>query len=190
MAPQRDAAPSHPPYRDRMTSHDPTRSRNTPSADVSRASAALLPLPRRRRRPPLALAAAAIFATGLATHYLLTGWFADALADGLYTALIAVTIVLIAPRLRPWVAATAAFALSAAVELLQLTTLPAALAESVPLSRLILGTTFAPLDLVFYAVAALIVGMLDAAALRARRSTPPVLGVVEEPYSKSGVTYY
>jgi hypothetical protein len=102
-----------------MTSHDPTRSRNTPSADVSRASAALLPQPHRRRRPPFALAAAAIFATGLATHYLLTGWFADALADGLYTALIAVTIVLIAPRLRPWVAATAAFALSAAVELLR-----------------------------------------------------------------------
>ncbi|ONI61902.1 hypothetical protein ALI44B_11895 [Leifsonia sp. ALI-44-B] len=136
-----------------------------------------MPRAHRRRRTPLALAAAAILTAGLATHYLLSGVFADALADGLYTALIAVVILLIGPRLRPWVAASAAFALSAAVELLQLTALPAALAETVPFSRLILGTTFAPLDLVFYAVAALIVGVLDAAILRARRRTSPGLGV-------------
>lgn len=177
MAPQTDVPPHHPPYRDRMTSHDRAPHPSTPSTEPRRASATLLPRAHRRRRTPLALAAAAILTAGLATHYLLSGVFADALADGLYTALIAVVILLIGPRLRPWVAASAAFALSAAVELLQLTALPAALAETVPFSRLILGTTFAPLDLVFYAVAALIVGVLDAAILRARRRTSPGLGV-------------
>jgi hypothetical protein len=177
MAPQTDVPPNHPPYRDRMTSHDRAPHPGIPSIEPRRASATLLPRAHRRRRTPLALAAVTILAAGLATHYLLSGFFADALADGLYTALIAVVILLIGPRLRPWVAASAAFALSAAVELLQLTALPAALAETVPFSRLILGTTFAPLDLVFYAVAALIVGVLDAAILRARRRTSPGLGV-------------
>jgi len=190
MAPQTDAPSSHPPYRERMTSHASAPHPSTPAGDPPRASSALLPPIRRRRRTPLILTAAAIFAVGLATHYLLTGFFADALADALYTALIAVVILLIAPRLRPWIGAAAAFLLSAAVELLQLTALPAALAETVPLSRLILGTTFAPLDLMFYAVAALIVGALDAAILRARRTTPPGLGVQASPSSNSGVTYY
>jgi len=160
-----------------MTSHDRAPHPRTPLLEPHRSSATLLPGAHRRRRTPLAIAAAAILAAGLATHYLLSGFLADALADGLYTALIAVVILLIGPRLRPWVAASAALALSAAVELLQLTALPAALAETVPFSRLILGTTFAPLDLVFYAVAALIVGVLDAAARRARRPSPPGLGV-------------
>lgn len=177
MAPQTDVPPSHPPYRDRMTSHDRDPHPSIPSSAPRRPSATLVPRENGRRRAPIAIAAAAILAAGLATHYFLTGFFADALADGLYTALVAVVLLLIAPRLLPWVAATTAFALSAAVELLQLTALPAALAEIVPLSRLILGTTFAPLDLVFYAVAALIVGALDAATLRARRPTPPGLGV-------------
>jgi hypothetical protein len=177
MAPQTDVPPNHPPYRDRMTSHDRAPHPRTPLLEPHRSSATLLPGAHRRRRTPLAIAAAAILAAGLATHYLLSGFLADALADGLYTALIAVVILLIGPRLRPWVAASAAFGLSAAVELLQLTALPAALAETVPFSRLILGTTFAPLDLVFYAVAALIVGVLDAAARRARRPSPPGLGV-------------
>jgi hypothetical protein len=125
----------------------------------------------RRRRIRLAVVAAVVVVAGLLVHRAGAGF----LADALYTVLIYLLVALIVPRARVIVPAAIAFGFSAAVELFQLTDVPARLADVVPASALVLGTGFQGPDLGAYAVGA---GAAAAADLRFGRSTPrgaPVL---------------
>ncbi|MFJ8858509.1 DUF2809 domain-containing protein [Streptomyces sp. NPDC102451] len=74
--------------------------------------------------------------------------------DALYTVLIHTLVVFLAPRVRPLTAAGAALAFSWAVELAQLTGVPADLARHSTVARLVLGSTFNAPDLLRYAAGA------------------------------------
>ncbi|WP_329063663.1 ribosomal maturation YjgA family protein [Streptomyces sp. NBC_01429] len=74
--------------------------------------------------------------------------------DALYTVLVYTLVVLARPRLRPLAAATGALAFSWAVELFQLTGVPAEWAGRSVVARLVLGSTFNVPDLLWYAVGA------------------------------------
>ena len=67
----------------------------------------------------------------------------------------------VAPRIPCALIAAAALAVCTAVELLQLSPLPAALGEIFPPARLVFGTTFGMLDLVSYGTGVLAAGLLD-----------------------------
>ncbi len=89
---------------------------------------------------------------------------ADKLGDLLYAALATFGVWLLAPRVPAVVLGGVAAAWCLAVELLQLTGLPAAAAEVTPLARLVLGSGFDAWDLPAYAVgvvAALVVVRLS-----------------------------
>jgi hypothetical protein len=96
-----------------------------------------------------ALAAVALVGLGLAVSRL-DGPLADPAGDAVYAAFVYALVVVVAPRTR-W-AAVAAFAVCVLVELAQLTGLPARVVDAVPVARYALGTTFAAVDLVAYAV--------------------------------------
>ncbi|HBF85597.1 MAG TPA: DUF2809 domain-containing protein [Streptomyces sp.] len=89
--------------------------------------------------------------------------------DALYTVLIHTLVVLLVPRVRPLTAAGAALAVSWAVELAQLTDLPAELARHSTAARLVLGSTFNAPDLLWYAVGAALAWALHT-GLAPRRS--------------------
>ncbi len=76
--------------------------------------------------------------------------------------LVVALVVLVAPRTRPVAAAGAALAFSCAVELFQLTGVPAALAAHSRLAPLVLGTSFHAPDLLWYAVGAAAGGAVHA----------------------------
>lgn len=99
------------------------------------------------------------------------GAVAAFVGDALYAALIVVVIAFLAPRASAVAVAVAAFAVCAAVELFQLTGVPAALADSVPAVALVLGTTFQWTDLVAYAIGAMLTGAVDAVSRRAAGSS-------------------
>ncbi|MFJ5111074.1 DUF2809 domain-containing protein [Streptomyces sp. NPDC088551] len=97
--------------------------------------------------------------------------------DALYTVLVYTLVVLVAPRVRPLVAGGAALGFSWAVELLQLTGLPAELAARSVLARLVLGSTFNAPDLLWYAVGAVAAGLGHAGVTRWRRGPGSPRGV-------------
>ncbi|MEW2404330.1 DUF2809 domain-containing protein [Streptomyces sp. NPDC046862] len=74
--------------------------------------------------------------------------------DALYTLLLLALVVLLRPRVTPLRAAGSALAVSWAVEFLQLSQVPAELSQRSTLARLVLGSTFNPPDLFWYAVGA------------------------------------
>jgi len=122
-----------------------------------------MPLTKTRmsRRAALSAAAAATIVAGLALHFFVAGHAANLISDALYTVLVYLVLAFILPRARRhWLALTA-FAISAAIELSQLTGVPAQLAVSFPPSRLIFGTTFSAPDLVAYAAGAAAAWFLD-----------------------------
>ncbi|WP_457031544.1 DUF2809 domain-containing protein [Kitasatospora sp. P5_F3] len=94
----------------------------------------------------LALIAATV-AAGLGVLAVAAGPVADVLRDALYTTLLYLLVLLAVPRARPGAAAGLALGLSFAVEFLQLARIPPAL-------RIVLGSTFNPPDLLWYAVGA------------------------------------
>ena len=96
------------------------------------------------------LAAAALVAVGIGVSRLRSP-AADPLGDAVYAAFVYALVVLVAPRARPRTVATVAFGFCAAVELAQLTGIPARVVDAVPVARYALGTTFAAVDLVAYA---------------------------------------
>jgi hypothetical protein len=98
-------------------------------------------------RPPLALAAALTIAAGLGVRLVWDGPVSKYAGDALYTVLIYALVMLIRPVIRPWVAALMATGLSWAIEFAQLTEIPSVL-------RPVLGSTFNPPDLFWYAVGA------------------------------------
>lgn len=93
--------------------------------------------------------------------------------DALYTVLLLTLAVLVAPRVTRLKAAGGALAISCAVEFLQLSQVPAELAQRSTFARLVLGSTFNAIDLFWYAVGAvmgcLIHTMVD--SLSSRRET-------------------
>ncbi|MEQ8145152.1 DUF2809 domain-containing protein [Streptomyces sp. OP7] len=119
------------------------------------------------------MAAAAALVTvgaGLGLRAVATGDVAKYGGDALYTLLILTLVVLLAPRMPPARAAAVALAVSWAVELLQLTGLPADLSARSTAARLVLGSTFNAPDLLWYAIGA-IAGWLVLREVARRRRT-------------------
>jgi Protein of unknown function (DUF2809) len=103
------------------------------------------------RLPALAVVAVVLLA-GLAVRSGTGGAVAKYGGVALYGALVYAIVVCVAPRLRPGVAGVSALALCWAIELAQLTPAPAALSARSRLARLVVGSTFNPPDLAWYAV--------------------------------------
>lgn len=120
----------------------------------------------RRSRAALVGVAVIVVAAGLGVARLVAGPWGDPVGDALYAVLVYVLVLLVAPRTGPVRAAAIATAVCVAVELLQLTGLPAAVVRGVPAARYVLGTTFAAVDLVVYALAATVAVLTDRAVSR------------------------
>lgn len=95
---------------------------------------------------------------------------ADKLGDLLYAALVTLGVWFLVPRAPLAVLAGVAGAWCLAVELLQLTDVPRAAADRVPLARLVLGSGFDGWDLVAYAVGVLLA--LGGVVVTRRRRRP------------------
>lgn len=116
-------------------------------------------------------------AAGLSVRTVLGGDLAKYAGDALYALLIFWLVLVVAPRTRGWVAAAVALGFSVAVELFQLTGVPAELGAHSTLARLVLGTTFNAPDLPFYAVGAalgwaLYLAVRSTGTARRRRPAP------------------
>ena len=122
------------------------------------------------RRVPAAAAVLTV-AAGLSVRALLVGDPAKYVGDALYALLIFWLVLVVAPRTRGHVAAVVAFGISVAVELFQLTSVPAALGAHSALARLVLGTTFNAPDLPFYAVGAAVGWLLHRTLDRPRTTS-------------------
>jgi len=99
-------------------------------------------------------AAVVTIGAGLGLRAVAAGDVAKYGGDMLYTVLLYALVVLAAPRVTPLTAATSALAVSLAVEFSQLTEVPAELSRNSAVARLVLGSTFNPPDLFWYAVGA------------------------------------
>nr|WSW67570.1 DUF2809 domain-containing protein [Streptomyces sp. NBC_00995] len=110
--------------------------------------------PALRARGVAAGAAVLTVAAGLGVRTVADGAVAKYAGDALYTVLVCALVALCAPRARPLAVAGAGLGISWAVELLQLTGVPAELSERSTAARLVLGSTFNPPDLLWYAVGA------------------------------------
>jgi hypothetical protein len=126
--------------------------------DLTRDEATMLEASRSRLIP--AAAAAVTVAAGLGARGALDGDVAKYAGDALYTMLLFWLVLVAAPRTRAVRAAEVAFGVSAAIELFQLTGVPADLAQRSELARLAFGTTFNAPDLFWYLVGAVVVGVL------------------------------
>lgn len=97
-------------------------------------------------------AAVVVLAAGLSVRAFAGGAFAKYAGVALYAALVYALVVVVAPGRRPVVVAALALGFCWAVELAQLTPWPAALSARSVVARLVLGSTFNPPDLMWYAV--------------------------------------
>ncbi|MGL3804644.1 DUF2809 domain-containing protein [Paeniglutamicibacter sp. R2-26] len=125
----------------------------------------------RRRRIAAALLVLPVIALGLAARFLAAGPVADLSGGVFYAVLVYVLLVFLRPGAAPWRTAAITLAFCTAIELLQLTPLPAALSAAFPPARLVLGSTFVPLDLAAYALGAVLALGIDSlvASVRAGR---------------------
>lgn len=98
-------------------------------------------------RLPIVLAAALTVAAGLGVRMLWDGPVPKYAGDALYTVLIYTLVLLVRPGARPSAAAPVSAGLSWAIEFAQLGEIPSVL-------RPVLGSTFNPPDLLWYAVGA------------------------------------
>jgi hypothetical protein len=115
-------------------------------------------------RWPSLLAAAVILIAGLAVRAGTGGAFAKYAGVALYGALVYAIMVWVAPRTSPVSVAATALVACWAVEFAQLSPVPAALSARSTLARLVLGSTFNPPDLAWYAVGvAVVLGVHHAA---------------------------
>ncbi|MEU8519228.1 DUF2809 domain-containing protein [Streptomyces sp. NBC_01216] len=128
-----------------------------------------------RTRVAAGTAALLTVAAGLGIRSAATGVVAKYAGDALYTVLVMTLVVLITPRVRPAVAASLALAFSVAVELFQLTGVPAAASARSALARLVLGTSFNAPDLLWYAIGAA-AGWAVHRAVRSRAAADQSLG--------------
>ena len=113
-----------------------------------------------------------VIALGLAARFLAAGPVADLSGGVLYAVLVYVLLVFLRPGAAPWQTAAITLAFCTAIELLQLTPLPAALSAAFPPARLVLGSTFVPLDLAAYALGAVLALGIDSlvASVRAGKA--------------------
>lgn len=125
------------------------------------------------RRWPLAVAVPVVVAAGLAVRGL-PGVAGDAAGGVLYAVLVTLLVALLVPRGRPVVVGAVALGLCVAVELAQLTGLPARAVDAVPPLRYVLGTTFHAPDLVAYAVGSgvAVAGLARARTVRKAQTAP------------------
>lgn len=109
-----------------------------------------------RVKTRLTAAGAAVLTVGagLGLRTVAAGNVAKYGGDALYTVLLLTLVVLVVPRVTPLMAAGSALAVSCAVEFLQLSEIPAELAERSTLARLVLGSTFNAPDLLWYGAGA------------------------------------
>ncbi|WP_197093812.1 ribosomal maturation YjgA family protein [Nonomuraea sp. SBT364] len=112
-------------------------------------------------RLPVGVAALVTVCLGLGVRALWDGPVPKYAGDALYTVLIHLLVVLVLPRVRPWVAALTSAGLSWAIEFAQLAGIPAVL-------RPLLGSTFNPPDLLWYAIGAALAWAGHARAYRSR----------------------
>jgi zinc D-Ala-D-Ala carboxypeptidase len=98
--------------------------------------------------------------TGLAARAVLPAAIGGPIGDALYATMAVLLFALIAPHAKPWVLGIIGWGFSAAVELLQLTTIPGSVIGQFPLARYLLGTTFVPTDLAWYALGAIVGAIL------------------------------
>lgn len=123
------------------------------------------------RRLLLLVAAVVVIAAGLAVHTGVPGEVGGFAGDALYAVLVFLLIAIAAPAVSAPMVAGAALAVCWAIELLQLTPLPAALSRSVPGAALVVGSTFQVSDLIAYALGAAAAGTADAVIRRAAGSS-------------------
>ncbi|MFD5527573.1 ribosomal maturation YjgA family protein [Streptomyces virginiae] len=123
-----------------------------------------------RIRPAAAGAAVVTVGAGLGLRAVAADGVAKYGGDALYTVLLLALVVLAAPHWTPLRAAGTALAASWAVELFQLSPVPAELSRHSVAARLVLGSTFNAPDLFWYAVGAAVGGVLHAAMGRRRRT--------------------
>jgi hypothetical protein len=112
-------------------------------------------------------AAILILAAGLGVRAATTGAFAKYAGVALYAALVYTLVLLLVPRWRPLWTALVAVGFCWLVEFAQLTPYPADLSARSGLARLVLGSTFHPPDLFWYAVGVAAVAGLHALVRRA-----------------------
>lgn len=114
---------------------------------------------------------ALILGIGLGVRAFSDGWLAQHSGTALYASMIYAGVFALWPRLSPLRAGALAIGFCWAVELFQLTGIPAALSERSLAARLVLGATFDWTDIGWYPV-----GVVPLVALhlltRARRVTP------------------
>ncbi len=132
-----------------------------------------------RRRVALLVVAVLVVVTGLAVHGLADGWVGGFTGDALYAVLMVVLVAVVAPRAPSAAVGAIGLAVCVAVELLQLTGVPARLSAVIPGVELVLGSTFQATDLLAYALGAAAVTLADllvrkraAGSSRGARTTP------------------
>ena len=112
-------------------------------------------------------AAAVVLVAGLAVRAAVGGPVGQHAGTALYAALVYAGVLVLRPRTSPVVAAVTATGFCWAVELFQLTGVPAALSARSTLARLVLGMHFDPADLAWYPAGALLMaGLHVLAAMR------------------------
>lgn len=114
------------------------------------------------------VALAVTVAAGLGVRHVTGGAFAKYAGDALYATAVYWCVVLVRPAVR--LAAVVATGICWAIELFQLTPVPAKLSAHSTLARLVLGSTFGGWDMVAYP-AGVIVAVAVHALLRARRAS-------------------
>ncbi|MFD3825017.1 DUF2809 domain-containing protein [Streptomyces sp. NPDC058625] len=107
-----------------------------------------------RTRLVAAGVAVVVVGLGLGLRAVAVGSVAKYGGDALYTVLVLALVVALAPRMSPGAAAASALAFSWGIEFLQLSDVPAELAERSTAARLVLGSTFNAPDLFWYAAGA------------------------------------
>ena len=106
--------------------------------------------PARRIRLRAAVASAGCVALGLGMQLFDRSPLIDVLGSVLYVVVFGLVILLAWPKLPAIAVSSVALAIAVGVELLQLTSIPAAVVDAVPAARLLFGSAFDPWDLAAY----------------------------------------
>ncbi|MFC4942125.1 DUF2809 domain-containing protein [Pseudonocardia sp. GCM10023141] len=125
-----------------------------------------------RRRAVVLLVLVAVIAVGLVLQLFRASPLADHAGNVLYAGAVYLGVCLLAPGARWTRVAAVALLLCVAVEVLQLTPVPGAVAAVVPGARLVLGSTFVWTDFLGYAVGVALAAALDARTARLRAASP------------------
>lgn len=124
-----------------------------------------------RRRVVAAVVVAVAVVAGIGIHLAAPLTRAgDIAADALYVVVVYAALVVLAPRWRPVAVGAATMLWCVAVELFQLTGLPERWGSVAWPVMLVFGTVFDPRDLVVYGVGTIVCVIVDAMALRRRRT--------------------